>query len=1002
ITVNGIHSNVIIGAGTTFNASTFTHNVAGDWTNSGTFTSGTSTINFNGTAAQTITGVNSFNNVTINSVGVTATANQSVNGILDMQSSNASEVKGSLDMGVNTLSMGADATTTGTGDVSGIVTRTSIIAGTVYTFGNQYSTITFPAFGTIPTALSLNISLGAAPSWKTNAINRKYILSQTGGSGTKAYASLHYLDSELNGNTENQMVVWLNNGAYVIEVGRSSYDVTNNFYELSDINLTDPTYNFSLGNSVTGFSTWNGSLSSAWAEANNWTPIGVPTYLKDVTIPDASITPNDPEISSTLEVNTISIENGAVFNAATSSQLTILGSAGAWNNQGTFNPGTSTIIFKGADATMAGTTDFNNVTIYSGAALRNEQNSVMRIGGILTNSGTWRAATFENTVEYSGTSQSIVNPNGTTPGYHNLAFSGSGTKTAAASLALLGNLTIGAGTTFAPSTGSHAIAGNIVCDGTITPSTSTVTLNGSTAQTIGGVAYPSFYNLTIDNASGVTMLDSAAVAGTLLINSAKKLVIATKAKMVAQIITNNAGTSGLVLKSNATDANGTLIFNNEALSPVSATVEMYSKAIAQTYTSSTNKYSNYRWQFCGIPVATVGVLGPINGGYIRQWGETTGTWTQLQNANTLTAFTGYEITQPFAKTYYFSGSLVNNDKTVTLTKGTGNGMNLIGNPYTAAINIKSLSFASSGVDKTVYLYNTGSTADWATQTGTDWSPGQYILATQALAGTGGIPAQIPSMTAFFVKATTTGSTLTIPYSAVTKNIDKQRTKAISPDKVYTIIDVKGSTSADRMWLFTDGNCTHDFDNGWDGQKLMGSALNPQIYAQELAGNYQIDAVDNVNNTNLAFQAGIDSYYTLTFTHENIEATYPALYLIDLGNNNKVTDITLSGTQYSFTASSTPTAVNRFKIVTSLGSATQNQNIGSGSLKIYSFESTIFIDNKNGVDGEIKLYDLSGQELKQIRFAANCISNHKVDLSPGSYIIKAEAATERVSVNLIIR
>jgi len=1003
ITVNGIHSNVIIDAGCTFNASAFTHIVAGDWTNNGTFTAGTSTINFNGAAAQTIAGVNTFNNVTINSAGVTATANQTVNGILDLQSANASDVKGSLDMGAFTLNMGADATTTGTGDVSGIVRRTTINTGTVYTFGNQLTTITFPSVGTIPTAISMNIILGTAPTWKTNAIKRQFIVSQTGGSGTKAVASLHYLDSELNANTENQMIVWVKIGESIVERGRSSYDLTSNFLTLTDVNfqyLVD--YNISLGNSATTVATWNGSQSTAWNTSNNWTPAATPTNTIDVIIPDASLTPNDPEFSSTVDFKTITIENGGILNSTTDAQVNITGTSGAWNNQGTFNQGSSTVVFKGTDATLSGTTDFNNVTIYSDAALRNDLNSSLRIGGTVTNNGTWDAATFENTVEYYGASQSIINPNGTTSGYHNLTLSGSGTKTASGALALLGNLTVGVGTTFAAGAGNHAIAGNIVCDGTITPSTSTVTMNGSTAQNIGGIAYPSFNNLTIDNAAGVTLVDSASVAGTLQINTAKKLVIASKAKMVAQTITNSAGTSGLVLKSNDTDANGTLIFNNAVESPVTATVEMYSKAIAQTYNAATNKYSNYKWQFCGIPVASIGVLGPINGGYIRQWGESTGSWTQLQNANTLTAFTGYEITQPFAKTYSFSGSLINSDKTVTLTKGTGNGMNLIGNPYTAAINIKSLSFASSGVDKTVYLYNTGSSADWATQTGTDWSPGQYILATQALAGIGGIPAQIPSMTAFFVRATTNGSTLTIPYSAVAKNIDRQRTKAITSDKVYTIIDVKGNSFADRMWLFTDNNCTHSFDNGWDGSKLLGSALNPQLYAQEIDGNYQIDAVDNVNNTYLAFQAGVDTYYTLTFTHENIESTYSALYLIDMGNNNKVTDITLSGTQYTFTATSTPTAVNRFKIVTSLGVATQNENIGNGSLKIHNFESTIFIDNKKSVDGEFKLYNLSGQLVKQIQFSANCISNHRVDLSPGSYIIKAEAGTERVTENLIIR
>jgi len=61
-----IGGNVVIGAGTSFAAGAFTHNVAGNWTNNGTFTHSGGTINFNG-VAQTATGAVNFNHVQINS-----------------------------------------------------------------------------------------------------------------------------------------------------------------------------------------------------------------------------------------------------------------------------------------------------------------------------------------------------------------------------------------------------------------------------------------------------------------------------------------------------------------------------------------------------------------------------------------------------------------------------------------------------------------------------------------------------------------------------------------------------------------------------------------------------------------------------------------------------------------------------------------------------------------------------------------------------------------------
>ncbi|HZZ98786.1 MAG TPA: InlB B-repeat-containing protein [Candidatus Saccharimonadia bacterium] len=59
-----IGGNVSIGSGTTFNGSTFTHNVAGNWSNAGTFTAATSTVIFNG-GSQTVNNANTWYNLSI-------------------------------------------------------------------------------------------------------------------------------------------------------------------------------------------------------------------------------------------------------------------------------------------------------------------------------------------------------------------------------------------------------------------------------------------------------------------------------------------------------------------------------------------------------------------------------------------------------------------------------------------------------------------------------------------------------------------------------------------------------------------------------------------------------------------------------------------------------------------------------------------------------------------------------------------------------------------------
>ena len=66
--------------------------------------------------------------------------------------------------------------------------------------------------------------------------------------------------------------------------------------------------------------------------------------------------------------------------------------------------------------------------------------------------------------------------------------------------------------------------------------------------------------------------------------------------------------------------------------------------------------------------------------------------------------------------------------------------------------------------------------------------------------------------------------------------------------VATRIDVKGSIYSDKMWIFTVATCTRNYDNGWDGFKMFGSPITPQLYALEPDGNYQIDVIPNINNT----------------------------------------------------------------------------------------------------------------------------------------------------------
>lgn len=255
--------------------------IAGDFIISGSatpdLTTNATTISMNGTSPQTISGTvpPTFNNLTINSTGgVISASNITVNGALSLQSTNPAATQGCLHMGSNTLTMGAAATTTGIGDVTGIVKRTSFVAGTAYTFGNQFTTLVLSSGGTLPSEISVKITIGAAPSWKPEAITRNYDIISTGGNNISVTAMLHYLDSELNFNTEADLKVW----NYEVgitktnEIGKTDQNTTDNWVRINNL----PIASFSSGfNNY--FWTLSGNVVVVIEGNKGWRMIASPT-----------------------------------------------------------------------------------------------------------------------------------------------------------------------------------------------------------------------------------------------------------------------------------------------------------------------------------------------------------------------------------------------------------------------------------------------------------------------------------------------------------------------------------------------------------------------------------------------------------------------------------------------------------------------------------------------------------------------------------------------------
>ena len=413
--------------------------------------------------------------------------------------------------------------------------------------------------------------------------------------------------------------------------------------------------------------------------------------------------------------------------------------------------------------------------------------------------------------------------------------------------------------------------------------------------------------------------------------------------------------SDLTIQSSST-GQGALVLGTED-GTAQATVQMYSKAYIDTHK---------HWQYMGIPYSnTPEAQSLFTGGYMYRWDETTAAgWNTVSNTTALQPFVGYCLSQPAAKTYEWTGTLcASSNRNLTVSYSAQAGANLFANSWTAPIEIANFEngdFSNAGIDKVIYIFNTGSRAEYDAiggEANTGSSPGQFFaIPVHAAPYAAGLPTVIPPMQGFQIMTTVAG-TLTLDYARLTApygaGLNTQPLKAPKseerPDVLrLTVYGQSGQSSSDRFYLLTRSDCSENYDNGWDGKKMLANDL-VALYSVSAGGDMAVDTRSQMAGTNLTFVAGVDSAYTMEFYYTGSQT----LYLFDQ-EANTYTQLT-DGATYTFDAVPYATSM-RFHIVAEKGSTTDLE--GSGEWKV---ESEKFIQNghlylrRNGL-----LFDATGK------------------------------------------
>ena len=349
LTVNGA---VSLAAGTTFAASTFTHSVAGNWTNSGTFTGGTSTLTLSGSGATiTGTGDNNLNNLTITGAGVTAATNTALTVSGNLATAGA---------GTFTHTAGGTGTVTMSG-ASKTISGTGIIFNNLTASGSASTTSSFTIAGNFVNSGSLSATAGTITMGGAG--------KTISGSGTSAFKSLAVTGSVTTTNNFSVSGNLAVSGTFSATAGTATFNGSSVLSGTANLfNATLNGTSLQLGANATLGVAGTLTLTAGSFDATSATPNNVNFNVAGAQSVPAATYDNltlagsgTKTAGGALTVNRdLTIGSGATFSAGSYTHSLY----GNWINSGAFTAGGGTVqLLGGSDVSISGATTFATLTL---------------------------------------------------------------------------------------------------------------------------------------------------------------------------------------------------------------------------------------------------------------------------------------------------------------------------------------------------------------------------------------------------------------------------------------------------------------------------------------------------------------------------------------------------------------------------------------------------------------------------------------------------------------
>ncbi|MCD4736997.1 MAG: T9SS type A sorting domain-containing protein [Bacteroidales bacterium] len=400
------------------------------------------------------------------------------------------------------------------------------------------------------------------------------------------------------------------------------------------------------------------------------------------------------------------------------------------------------------------------------------------------------------------------------------------------------------------------------------------------------------------------------------------------------------------------------------------------------------------WHLVSSPV-TSATASVYAGCYLLRWQEPDSIWNFITSQTyPLTVTQGYSVWSESGigspVDVVFEGLLNTGNQAPTVTynngSGKGDGWNLLGNPYSSAIEWNA-SWTKSNIDATMYVYN-----------GT-----QYLTWNYNLGGFGTkTDGAIPSTQGFWIKANAASPSITIPNS---ERVHSAQGFYKSSGSVANIlnIEVTGNGYTDHALIGLYGGATDLFDSEYDAYKIWGINAAPQLYTvirqDKLAVNILAAMVPDLEQKTipLNLEAGEAGIYTFNFSGLGDFDPGISIYLEDRYSSGpgiaerKLINI-WNSSQYSFTAMPQDYP-GRFFIHFNMKVEEHDISPGNdlaGKIMIYSFGKNVNVLVKD-LDAGVTIFDLLGQKVLSEHISSDILNQFHLNSPQGYYIVNVVTA-----------